>query len=340
MRPSNKKYLVKTKGGNMHKPTSKNPNLTKDTQEFIDKLAEQGGEPLYKMTPENARKFLENLQKEENENRDADVKDIQITLKNSKNINLRIFRPKNSPSELPAILYIHGGGWVLGSRNSWNRFLQQFAKCTNAEIIFPEYSLSPEAQYPKAINEIYEVLEYIHQNPSEFNINPDKIVIAGDSAGGNMAAVTAIKALKEKGPKIIFQLLFYPVTDADMDTDSYKEFADGPWLTKKAMEWFWDAYEPDKDKRKHPYISPLKADLEDLKGLPYTLIITDENDVLRDEGEAYARKLDEAGVKVMNVRINGTFHDFMVLNSLSHTAPVKAAFILACAKLKHVFEHQ
>ena len=160
----------------------------------------------------------------------------------------------------------------------------------------------------------------------------------GDSAGGNMAAAITLKTKEEKGPNIKFQLLLYPVTNADMDTDSYENFSDGPWLTKKAMEYFWDAYVPNVSLRQNKYISPLHADVEDLKNLPSTLILTVENDVLRDEGEAYARKLDNAGVDVINVRINGTIHDFMVLNAIAHTEPVKAAFLLASKTIKQVFK--
>lgn len=172
-------------------------------------------------------------------------------------------------------------------------------------------------------------------NPDDLNIDENRIAIAGDSAGGNMAAVTALKAKNLKGPKILFQCLFYPVTNADMDTKSFDDFKDGPWLTKKAMEWFWNAYVPEKKLREDPYISPLKADIDDLKGLPPALIISVENDVLRDEGEAYARKLDVAGVDVLNVRVNGTIHDFLMLNALSDTPQAKGALELACKVLKH-----
>ncbi len=322
----------------MQKPTSKNPNLTKETEEFINSLA--GGKPLYEMTPEDARKFLEDLQHKDHTEIEADVTDKEISTETHEKISLRIYKPKNTNEKLPAILYIHGGGWILGGKESWDRFLRQLAVCTNSAVIFPDYSRSPEAKFPKAINEIYNTLKYINENSAEFNIDTEKIVLAGDSAGANMATVTVLRALKENGPRILFQLLFYPVTNADMDTESYNDFADGPWLTKKAMEWFWNAYEPDKEKRNNPYISPLKADEQDLKNMPHTLIITDENDVLRDEGEEYARKLDRAGVNVMNVRINGTCHDFIVLNALADTAPVKAAFLLTCAKLKYIFENK
>ena len=315
---------------------SKNPNLTEDTQKFIDNLASKGGKPLYELSPEEARQFLEDLQQKYYKNIQAEVEDKTIKTQNYK-VPVRIFKPQKANKKLPVILYIHGGGWILGSKNSWDRFLRQFAVQTNSVIIFPEYSRSPEAKYPQALNEIYETLEYIYKKPKEFNINPEKIVIAGDSVGGNMATVTSLRSSIENGPDILFQLLFYPVTNSEMDTESYKDFAGGPWLSKKAMEWFWEAYEPDREKRKHPYISPINSTNDELKNLPPAMIITAENDVLRDEGEAYATKLDQSGVKVSNIRINGTCHDFIVLNALSETEPVKAAFMLACEKIKQIF---
>ncbi len=312
-------------------------NLTEDTQKFIDNLTSQGGKPLYEMTPENARQFFENLQMQDYRPVDAYVEDTLIKTQNYE-IPIRIFKPKKTNKKLPVILYIHGGGWILGSKHSWDRFLRQFAVRTNSTIIFPEYSRSPEAKYPQAINEIYETLEYIFDNPKDFKIDPEKIVIAGDSVGGNMATVTALRSSIENGPKIISQILFYPVTNAEMNTQSYKDFSEGPWLTRKAMEWFWQAYEPDREKRKHPFMSPINATKDELKNLPPALIVTAENDVLRDEAETYAQKLDLSGVKTTNIRINGTIHDFMILNAIYNTEPVKAAFLLACEMIKQIFK--
>ena len=311
----------------MTEANSKLPNLTTKTEDFISMLENKDAKPLYKMTPEQARQFLDNLQKETHKDILADVKDTQIFTENKNSIALRIIRPANNNEKLPAIIYLHGGGWVMGGKESFNMLI-------NSVVIFPEYSRSPEAKYPVALKEIYSVLEYIYENPDEFNIDNDSIAIAGDSAGANMATVTALKAKNQNGPKIKFQCLFYPVTNADMDTKSYDLFKDGPWLSKKAMEWFFEAYAPDKESRNDIYVSPLKADEEDLKGLPPTLIITAENDVLRDEGEAYARKLDSAGVDVLNIRINGTIHDFLMLNALSDTQCAKGALNLACNMLK------
>lgn len=319
----------------MHTPSSKLPNLTVKTEEFIDMLDKRGGKPLYELTPQEAREFLVNLQKETHKDIEADTKDIIIPDNENGEINVRIVRPKDNNETLPAILYVHGGGWVLGDKDTFDMLIKTLANCTNSVVVFPEYSRSPEAKYPKALNEVYAALEYIADNAEELNINPEKIAIAGDSAGGNMAAVTAIKSAKNNGPKLVYEVLFYPVTNVDMDTHSYDAFKDGPWLTKKAMEWFFESYLGDVKKNKDDiYVSPLKAEIEDLENLPPTLIITDENDVLRDEAEAYARKLDEAGVEVSNVRINGTHHDFLLLNALYDTEPVKTVFKLACKTLK------
>ena len=317
----------------MSSPNSKLPNLGTKTEEFITELEEQYNKPIYKMAPQDARIFLENLQKKNYKNIKSDTTDTKI-FENGTNIDIRIVRPQNNKEKLPAILYIHGGGWILGSKNTHDMLIKNLANLTKTAIIFPEYSKSPEAKYPVAMNEIYTVLKYIYENPEELNIDKTKIAIAGDSVGGNMATVTALRAKNQNGPKIAAQCLLYPVTSADMDTQSYNDFKDGPWLTKEAMNWFWNAYISDKNDLKDPYVSPLNADTEDLVEMPDTLIITDENDVLRDEGEAYAQKLDMAGVNVLNIRTNGTIHDFLMLNALSETPQAKGTLMIVSEFLK------
>lgn len=318
----------------MSSPNSKLPNLSSKTEEFITSVEEMDTEPLYKMTPEKARRFLNKLQEKTHKEIEADVTDTNIFTETADNVDIRVVRPKGNSEKLPVIIYVHGGGWVLGGKEDFDMLIRKLAVCTNSVVVFPAYALSPEVHYPVAANQIYAVLQFLYENPGEFNIDENKIAIVGDSAGGNMAAVTALRAKNQKGPKILFQCLFYPVTSADMDTKSYDDFKDGPWLSKKAMEWFWDAYVPDKKLRNDPYISPLNAEIDDLKDLPPALIITDENDVLRDEGEAYARKLDVAGVDILNVRVNGTFHDFLLLNGLADTPQAIGALDLACDVLK------
>ncbi len=318
----------------MSEANSKLPNLTLKMEEFISMLEAQENPPLYTLSPDEAREFLKNLQKKFHKNIPAKVEDMNILTQDCGYVDIRIVRPENTEEKLPVILYIHGGGWVMGGKDSFDMLIRKIAIHCNAVVIFPDYSRSPEAKFPKALNEIYAVLEYLYQNPEQFNINPEKIAIAGDSAGGNMAIVTALKAKNKRGPKLYFMCLFYPVTNAGMDTKSYELFSDGPWLSRKAMEWFWDAYVPEKKLRNDIYISPLQADEEELAGLPPSLIITAENDVLRDEGEAFATKLDSAGVEVLNTRINGTIHDFLMLNALFDTQPAIGAATLACAVIK------
>ena len=313
----------------MTDPSSRLPNLTKDTEDFVNEIESENSTPLYELTAQEARDFLKNLQSKTCKKIEADITEIDI-----EGVKTFIVRPQNNTEKLPAVLYLHGGGWVMGDEYVFDNLIRKIANCSDTVVVFPQYSPAPEAQYPQQINEAYSVLNYIYNNAEKLNIDKNKIALMGDSAGGNMATVLALKSKDEKGPKIKFQLLLYPVTNADMDTDSYEKFSDGPWLTKKAMEWFWNSYVPEDAARNNKYISPLHADLEDLKGLPSTLIITVENDVLRDEGEAYARKLDNAGVDVINVRINGTIHDFMMLNALSETEPVKGALKIICSVLK------
>ena len=312
------------------------PHLDKITGAFIEDIQSRNGKPLYEISPEEAREFLCNLQKEFHTEIDANTEDITIFSTIAGDISVRLVRPeKHTDEKLPVIVYCHGGGWVMGDADAFDMTIRTIAVHTKSVVAFINYPRSPEFQYPDALNQIYAAIKYFAENGSDHNIDTKRIAVAGDSAGGNMAAAAAIKVKKEGGPRLRFQALIYPVTDADMNTESYREFKDGPWLTKKAMEYFWDCYVPEKDKRKEIYVSPLKAEIEDLKGLPQTLIITDENDVLRDEGEAYARKLIEAGVDTACVRINNTFHDFLLLNAVRESKATKAAYKLLCKFLKH-----
>ncbi len=313
--------------------------LDRITNKFIEKLTNSDSKPLYEMEIPEARNFLADIQRASKIDIDTIVFNEYIETNTGK-VELQFVRPTGSENEiLPVILYVHGGGWILGDSETHGALIKNLANCTHSCVVFVNYSRSPEAQYPQPLDEIYAALEYIYEHAKTFNIDPYKISLAGDSAGGNMAAATCIRAKKQHGPKIAFQLLLYPVTDASMKSESYNLFKNGPWLTKKAMEWFWDAYLPDKKERENNiYVSLNNAEISDLENLPPALIITAENDVLRDEGEEYARKLDEAGVDVISVRINNTHHDFMMLNALSESLPVKAAFSLICSVLNCKFK--
>lgn len=320
----------------MTQPNSNLPNLNSIVEEFITELENKEAKPLYEVTPEKAREFLNELQTQNHKNIPAEIEDRTILTNTIGNVDIRIVRPVNNFEKLPVIIYAHGGGWILGGKETHDMLIRTIANKVNAVVIFPEYSLAPEFHYPTQLEEIYGVIKYINEHPEEFNIDNTKMIIAGDSAGANMATVLAIKSLEDNLlPKIIFQCLFYPVTNLDMDTNSYKDFKNGPWLSYKAMEWFASSYVPEKKEKKSYYVSPLKAETEKLCGLPQTLIITDENDVLRDEGEAYARKLDMAGVDVLCIRINGTIHDFLILNALYDTIQTKSTIDFACQMMKN-----
>ena len=206
-------------------------------------------------------------------------------------------------------------------------------------MVFPVYEPAPEARYPEQLNMMFTALEHIARHSREYNFS-SRVALAGDSVGGNMATVLAMMAKKKGFPEIACQLLYYPVTDAAMDTDSYLDFAEGPWLTAKAMAWFWDAYLPDMARRNEVYASPLNATAEDLRGLPPALVITAENDVLRDEGEAYARKLSAAGVKTASLRVNGTIHDFLMLNGIAASEPTRAAVLLSVCYLRQMLKEK
>jgi acetyl esterase len=316
------------------------PTIELTTAQFLKELAAKGGKPLYTLSPKQAREVLNTIQAGPVEKLPAKTQDVATEWGTVGNINLRIIRPLESKGILPVILYFHGGGWILGNENTHDRLVRALAIGSNAAVVFVKYTLSPEAQYPVALEQGYAALNYLVQNARTLNLDTSKIVVAGDSVGGNMATALTMLVKERKGPKITFQLLFYPVTNADFTTPSYQKYAQGPWLTKAAMEWFWDAYAPDKEARKNPLISPLQATLQQLKNLPPALIITDENDVLRDEGEAYAHKLMQAGVRVKSMRCLGTIHDFLMLNALANTPAAKEAMDLAVTTLRHVFSQE
>jgi acetyl esterase len=311
----------------------KKPVLEPKTRAFIDAVNAQGGTPLYELSYEDARKVLEDAQSGEVTKLPADIEDKALPVGPTGEVSVRIFRPQGSKGLLPVVMYFHGGGWILGSKNTHDRLLRDLVNGVNAAFVFVNYTPSPEAQFPVPIEQAYAATEYIAEHGKEFGFDTNRLAVAGDSAGGNMTAAVTLLAKERKGPAIRYQVLLYPVTDGSLSQRSYEEFADGLWLTTAAMEWMWDAYAPNKEDRKKPTASPLSATVDELKGLPPTLIVVGENDILRDEGEAYARKLMQAGVEVTAVRVLSTLHDFAMLNGLADTPPSRLAIELASQKL-------
>lgn len=300
------------------------------TEKFLEKaaqgIADATSAPpfLYELGPEGARKVLDDIQAAPVDM--PDVAERWVTVPASVgDVRVRVVTPVGVTEVLPVVLYLHGGGWVLGNAGTHDRLVRELAVGVGAAIVFVEYARSPEARHPVAIEQAYAAAQWIVQDGVAEGLDATRLAVAGDSVGGNMATVLTILAKERGDVTFVHQSLFYPVTDAAQDSDSYREFADGPFLSANGMAWFWDAYAPDEDTRASITASPLRATLEQLADLPEAFIVLDENDVLRDEGEAYARRLGEAGVPTTSVRYNGIIHDFMMLNPLRETAAATAA---------------
>ena len=302
-------------------------SLEKAAIEFSDANAPHPR--IYELEPKAGRALLEEVQSSKITKQPADITDLPVDTGKWGTINVRVIRPEKNDAVLPVIFYIHGAGWVFGSAKTHDKLARELAVRTNSAVVFPEYSLSPEAKYPTAIEQNYAVLQKLPELKDKFKLDVTKLTVAGDSVGGNMSTVMTIMTKQRKGLKINQQVLYYPVTDADFGTGSYLEFADNYYLTQDGMKWFWDQYTERDTDRADITASPLRATLADLKDLPAALILTDEADVLRDEGEAYARKLRDAGVEVTQARFQGMIHDFVMLNVLDQTNAARAAMTLS-----------
>jgi acetyl esterase len=311
--------------------------VEQNTRSFLKSLQQNPGPPIYTLLPDKARAVLSGLQTSSTVQKlPAEIENRTIPAgPNAKEISITIVRPQSNSNEtLPVVVYFHGGGWVLGGFDTHERLVRELANKANVVVIFVNYTPSPEAKYPVALEEAYAATKWIAQNGKTINVNASRLAVAGDSVGGNMAAAVALLAKEGGGPPIRFQLLFYPVTDANFESSSYIKYQEGYWLSREAMKWFWDNYVSNQTNIKEPTVSPLRASIDRLRGLPPTLIINGEFDVLRDEGEAYAHKLMEAGVQVTAVRYHGTIHDFVMLNALSDTPAARGAIDQASNSLR------
>ncbi|WP_374774968.1 alpha/beta hydrolase [Streptomyces sp. NBC_01310] len=309
------------------------PVLEPAAQELVD--ATKPHPRLYEVPPENGREILDGLQAGRGVARPAvDEEWVQVDAGQYGQVRARIIRPQGMTKTLPVVLYIHGAGWVFGDETTHDRLVRELATGSEAAVVFPVYDLAPEAKYPTQIEQNYAVGKWIVHNGEERNLDASRMAVCGDSVGGNMSAVFALMAKERGDVRLAAQVLLYPVTDANFDTPSYEQFADGYYLTRDGMKWFWDAYTTDPAQRAEIHASPLRADIEQLRGLPPTLVITDEADVLRDEGEAYAAKLREAGVDVTAVRVLGMVHDFLMLDSLRDSKATVVARTMAVEALR------
>jgi acetyl esterase len=288
---------------------------------------------LYELTPAEARKVLDDVQAAPIEKLPVQERWITVPAEVG-DVRVRIVRPYDAVGTLPVVLYMHGGGWVLGNADTHDRLVRELAVGAGAAVAFVEYDRSPEAHYPVAIEQGYATAQWITRDGAANGLDPERMAVAGESVGGGMTAALALMAGDRGDVRFVHQSMYYPVTDAAMDTGSYEQFAEGYFLTAKSMAWFWDAYAPDIDRRSEPYASPLRARDEQLAGLPPAFLIVDEADVLRDEGEAYAARLRAAGVAITTVRYDGITHDFMMLNPLSDTHATRAAVAQAISVLR------
>jgi acetyl esterase/lipase len=304
-------------------------------QKFADKAAQPPY--LHDLGPSKGRTTIDDVQSDDSDLSPADIEELKIPGGPSGQVSLRIVRPQNAPATLPVVLYIHGAGWVFGNGHTHNRLTRQLAVGAQAAVVFPVFSLSPEAKYPTAIEEIYAVTTWLAEHGTEHGLDAERVAIAGDGTGGNMAAAVSLLTKTRAGPKFVQQVLFYPVTDANFDTESYQRFATGYGLSRDNMKWYWDQYTTDPGQRTEITASPLRATKDQLTGLPPALVITGDADVLRDEGEAYASNLRQAGVRVTAVRFEGMIHDFVMLNALANTQAAHGAMVLANNILREAF---
>lgn len=310
------------------------PRLSRGTKEFLKVLNSPAPPELEKMLPVDARQVLVDAQTSV----EVDYSGIEESEKtinaDGYEIKLNIVRPEGNTEKLPVFIFIHGGGWVLGDYPTHKRMVRDLVVNSGFAGVFINYTRTPEAVYPQQINEIYAATKWVAENGEEINVDSGNMAVVGNSVGGNMTAVTSLMAKEKGGPEIKLQILMWAIVDADFETESYKQFGEARFLSTPLMKWMYDMYIPEPEKRKEIYASPLQATIEQLKDLPPALVITGESDVLRDEGEAYGRKLDEAGVKVTTVRYNGMIHDFGLLNGLADLPQVRSLFEQAAAELK------
>jgi acetyl esterase len=310
------------------------PAIGVGTKSFLKALNSSGGKPMETILPVDARKVLEGAQLSVQVD-DSGVEITERTIsQDDLSIKLFIMRPAGQNGKLPVFMFFHGGGWVLGDFPTHKRFIRDLVLYSGVAAVHVEYSRSPEAKYPVALNECYAATKWVAMHGEEIGVDGTRLAVVGNSAGGNLTAAVALMAKDRGTPAIRLQLLFWPVTDANFETTSYNQYANDRFLTKNMMKWFWDHYMPADSPRTEKYAVPLQASLTSLEGLPPAIVQTAENDVLRDEGEAYARKMNEAGVPVTLMRMQGMIHDYGLLNPLAKLPEVQSALLYGGAELK------
>ncbi|MBZ4187714.1 alpha/beta hydrolase [Niabella beijingensis] len=315
-------------------PASQDPNIGRETREFLKALNSGDGKPLETLAPKDARLVLVGAQKSVNFDY-ADIEESEKTItQDGQTVKIHIVKPKGAKAGLPVFMFFHGGGWVLGDYPTHKRLVRDLVVNSGAVAVFPDYTPSPEARFPIAINQAYAATKWVSEHGKEIGVDGTRLAVTGNSVGGNMAAVVALMAKDKNGPNLKQQVLLWPVTDSDFSRASYANYAQERFLTTPLMKWMWDNYLPDLKERNNKYASPLKASLEELKGLPPALVQVAENDILHDEGVAYGRKLDDAGVPTTITEYKGFIHDYGMLNPLAHIPAVQKSVLDAAIALK------
>jgi acetyl esterase len=309
-------------------------NLEPVTQEFLEKLATSGAFPFAGRSPDLVRSSLVDLQSGPVGKPNAKIEDIIFPVGPAGRVHVRIVRPTGRTEIMPAVMFFHGGGWVAGGVDTHDRLIREIAVAAHAAVIFVEFGRAPEVQFPAAVEEAYAATTYLVDNAGSFNLDSSRLAVVGDGSGGNIAAVVAILAKRRRGPRIKLQILFYPMTASNFELGSYGLCGSASWMTKRDLEFFWNTYLPDTGRRADVIATPLSATIDQLRGLPDALLITAEMDVLRDEGEAFARRLSEACVRTTCTRYIGTIHDFVMLNALADTPAARGAVAQAVCALK------
>lgn len=315
----------------------KDDHLSKGTRTYLQVL-NAGDTPVESLSVPEARKVLSDVQASIETDLSGIKESEKIITAGDHPLLLDIVRPAGKSGKLPVFLFIHGGGWVLGDFPTHKRLVRDLVVQSGYACVFVNYTPSPEAKFPQAIDEIFAALQWVAHHGDEINVDGKRLAIVGNSAGGNMAIVTAMLAKENRGPEIKGQILMWPVTDASTDWKSYDLYGQQRFLTTPLMQWMFDQYLSEKDDRINPHISPVQASTEELRGLPPTLIEVAENDILRDQGEDLGRRLDEAGVKVTTIRFNGVIHDWGMLNGFAELPETRSLILFSAAALKDFLE--
>lgn len=311
----------------------KDEHLSTGTKAYL-KTLNAGDKPVESLPIPEARKVLVNAQASVKTDLSGIEESEKTITADDYKIRLNILRPKGHTEKRPVFIFIHGGGWVLGDYPTHKRLARDLVVESGYACVFVNYTPSPEAQFPQAVNEIYAATKWITGHGDEINVDGQRLGIVGNSVGGNMTLVTSMLAKEHKGPEIKVQILMWPVTDATFDWESYDLYGEQRFLTAPLMKWMFDRYTTDEKARRNIHLSPLQASLKELQGLPPTLIEVAENDILRDQGEALGRRLDEAGVDVTTIRFNGVIHDWGMLNGFATLPPTRSLILFSAAMLK------